>query len=160
MNNPIFIEHLEKELKEVVMDMCRKEAQLIENESFLLEVSNRVLGPDISAVSKEATDADYASHAHDAASGVYSKECKDAIDCEEGSLDLVNFPPHYNQSLIQPIDVIEDWDLNYNLGNVVKYINRYRYKGTPLQDLKKAQWYLDRFINLIERGEFVGENKD
>ena len=72
---------------------------------------------------------------------------------EEECLDLVNFPPHYNQSMIQPIDVIEDWDLNYNLGNLIKYISRYRYKGSPLQDLQKAQWYLERAISVLERGE-------
>ena len=79
---------------------------------------------------------------------------------EEECQDLVNFPPHYNKSLIQPIDVIEDWDLEYHLGNTVKYINRYKYKGTPLQDLQKAQWYLDRFVSLMERGEVNASCKD
>ena len=44
------------------------------------------------------------------------------------------------------IDFIEAYNLNFCLGNVVKYISRAGYKGDKLEDLKKAQWYLDREI--------------
>ena len=38
----------------------------------------------------------------------------------------------------------------YLQGNVIKYISRYRYKGTALEDLQKAQWYLNRLIKEVE----------
>ena len=48
--------------------------------------------------------------------------------------------------------VIEDWDLDFHLGNTVKYISRAGKKGTDkeLQDLKKALWYLERRIQNLE----------
>ncbi len=67
-------------------------------------------------------------------------------------IDLINHPPHYNQTEIEPIDVIEEWDLPYHIGNVVKYIARYRYKYNSIEDLKKARWYLDRYISILEDG--------
>ena len=62
------------------------------------------------------------------------------------SVDRINHPKHYTAGNIEPIDVIEDWKLGYHLGCVIKYIARAPYKGTPLEDLKKARWYLDRLI--------------
>ena len=38
----------------------------------------------------------------------------------------------------------------YLQGNVIKYISRYRYKGTALEDLQKAQWYINRLIKEVE----------
>lgn len=58
--------------------------------------------------------------------------------------DPVN-PSHYNKHNIEPIDVIEDWELSFHLGNVIKYICRYKDKR-GLEDLRKAQWYLERAI--------------
>jgi hypothetical protein len=40
--------------------------------------------------------------------------------------------------------------MGYLEGNTKKYLHRYRYKETPLQDLRKAQWYLDRLIEEME----------
>lgn len=60
--------------------------------------------------------------------------------------DLVNHPSHYTHGKIEVIDAIEDWQLNYHLGQVVKYVARAEYKGEPIQDLQKARWYLDREI--------------
>jgi hypothetical protein len=60
--------------------------------------------------------------------------------------DPIERPSHYTVHTIQPIDVIEAWELPFHAACVVKYIGRYRYKGTPLEDLRKARWYLDRFI--------------
>jgi len=54
---------------------------------------------------------------------------------------------HYKKTSIEAIDVIEDWDLNFNLGNVVKYIARLKTKGHRKQDLEKALWYLEREKN-------------
>ena len=65
--------------------------------------------------------------------------------------DNINHPQHYTFSNIEVIDAIEEWKLPYHLGNVIKYISRAPYKGKELEDLKKAQWYLDRYISLLER---------
>jgi len=64
--------------------------------------------------------------------------------------ETVNHPDHYNQGTIEVIDFIEAWGLNFSEGNVVKYITRYKYKGTPLKDLKKARTYIDRLIKAEE----------
>lgn len=61
-------------------------------------------------------------------------------------VDLVNAPPHYKIGGIETIDFIEAKNLSYHLGNAVKYISRAYYKSNPLQDLKKARFYLDREI--------------
>ena len=60
--------------------------------------------------------------------------------------DPVNHPSHYKVGGIETIDFIESKELGYNLGNVVKYITRSDHKGNKLQDLQKAQWYLNREI--------------
>lgn len=61
-------------------------------------------------------------------------------------MDLINKPPHYTDGGIETIDFIEAKGLDYNLGNVVKYVSRAGKKGDALHDLKKARWYLDRAI--------------
>ena len=68
--------------------------------------------------------------------------------------DKVNHPSHYTYGKIEVIDFIEDKELNFNLGNVVKYVARTGKKKSSgksleakaLEDLKKAKWYLDREI--------------
>lgn len=65
--------------------------------------------------------------------------------------DSIHRPAHYAEGRIyEPIAVIEDWDLNYRLGNTVKYISRAGRKQNALEDLKKARWYLDREIDQLE----------
>lgn len=66
-------------------------------------------------------------------------------------VDIVNHPPHYTFGTIEVIDVIEDWGLEFHLGNTVKYIARSKHKGRELEDLKKAQWYLNRKIVQLEK---------
>ena len=61
--------------------------------------------------------------------------------------DVINHPSHYTRGKTEVIDFIEDQQLPYHLGNVIKYIARAGYKGDKLEDLKKARWYLDRYIN-------------
>lgn len=63
--------------------------------------------------------------------------------------DPVNHPSHYTSGRIEVIDFIEDQKLNYHTGNAVKYISRAGKKDPTktLQDLKKAQWYLNREIS-------------
>jgi hypothetical protein len=64
--------------------------------------------------------------------------------------DPVKHPAHYKVGGIETIDFIEAKQLNYNLGNVVKYITRAEHKGNQLQDLQKAQWYLAREIERVQ----------
>ena len=64
--------------------------------------------------------------------------------------DMVNHPPHYKAGGIETIDFIEAKGLNYNLGNVVKYITRADLKGNRTLDLEKALWYLNREINTLQ----------
>lgn len=65
-------------------------------------------------------------------------------------VDMVNHPPHYTAGGIETIDFIEAKQLGYNLGNVVKYVSRSTLKGDQLENLKKAQWYLNREIKQLE----------
>ena len=65
----------------------------------------------------------------------------------------VNHPPHYNGGNIEAIDVIEDWDLDFNLGNAVKYICRAEHKGSYEEDIEKAIWYLRRSLQSIKRSK-------
>lgn len=67
--------------------------------------------------------------------------------------DVVNHPSHYTRGNIEVIDFIEDQQLPYHLGNVIKYIARAGHKGDKLEDLKKARWYLDRHINEVMQHE-------
>ena len=64
--------------------------------------------------------------------------------------DNVNNPRHYNTGTIEVITVIEDWKLNFNLGNAIKYIGRCEHKNNKKEDIKKAIWYLERELKNIE----------
>jgi hypothetical protein len=68
-------------------------------------------------------------------------------------MDQVNSPAHYTDGGIQTIDFIEAKSLNFHLGNVVKYISRAGKKGDNLEDLLKAQWYLNREIERLQNGK-------
>lgn len=59
-------------------------------------------------------------------------------------------PEHYNRLNPQPKDVIRAWGLNFNLGSAVKYISRAGYKDDIVQDLKKAQEFIQFEIDAIE----------
>lgn len=69
-------------------------------------------------------------------------------DRAKTGFDRVNAPSHYVAGRVhEPIDVIEDWGLNYHLGQVIKYVSRAERKNDPLEDLEKAAWYLAREIS-------------
>lgn len=70
-----------------------------------------------------------------------------------GTPDVVNHPAHYKVGGIEVIDFIESKGLTYNLGNVVKYVSRADHKGNKLEDLKKAQWYLNREVSTLEKSQ-------
>ena len=60
-------------------------------------------------------------------------------------MDQVNHPSHYTQNNgWEAIDVTEQF--NFNLGNAIKYIIRCDHKGKPIEDLRKAAWYIEREI--------------
>ena len=63
----------------------------------------------------------------------------------------VDHPKHYNEG-IEAIEVIESWHLNFNVGNVIKYMLRSPHKGAEIEDIKKAKWYLDRHLENITKG--------
>lgn len=75
----------------------------------------------------------------------------DEINALAGRMEgeAVDHPEHYNRGAFETIDVIEDWGLNFNVGNAVKYISRYEHKNNPKQDLRKAIWYLEREIDSL-----------
>ena len=72
--------------------------------------------------------------------------------------DEVNEPQHYNYGKFETIDVIIDTlgkfeAINYCHGNVLKYTMRMWHKDRPITDCKKARWYLDKMIQLLEETE-------
>ena len=76
---------------------------------------------------------------------------------KEENPDMVNHPSHYNtKNGLETIDVIEAFTDGLNgieatdTGNVIKYICRWK-KKNGLEDLKKAQWYLNHLINHVEK---------
>ena len=72
----------------------------------------------------------------------------------------VKSPKHYTEGRkFEPKDVIRDWGLNFNLGSAIKYIARAGRKDDIIQDLKKAQEYIDFEIQAIEEERKKAENK-
>jgi hypothetical protein len=76
--------------------------------------------------------------------------------------DMVNQPPHYNQDKIECIDAIESATNSgfefYLQGVIIKYLWRYRYKGKPVEDLRKAEWYLQKLIELKMKQDIERNN--
>lgn len=68
-------------------------------------------------------------------------------------MSAIDHPAHYRKDTgHEAIDVIEAWDLNFNLGNTLKYIGRKGRKdpNAYIEDLEKARWYLDREITILK----------
>lgn len=72
-------------------------------------------------------------------------------------VNTVDHPPHYTAGKVEVIDYIEQVASIYDpaeaplVGNVIKYVSRAPLKGKKLEDLKKAQWYLNRLISKLEK---------
>jgi len=66
-------------------------------------------------------------------------------------MNSVDNPSHYLGKKLSAIDIIEDFELNFHLGNVVKYSLRAGKKIDELEDLNKALWYLKRHITNVEK---------
>ena len=65
--------------------------------------------------------------------------------------DPINSPPHYQNGTMETIEIMEhqmsaDRFLGYLEGSIIKYISRYEHKKNPLEDLKKAEWFLKKLI--------------
>lgn len=74
---------------------------------------------------------------------------------KNGIQDNVNHPSHYCKGGIECIDAIKASMTNESFkgflkGNVMKYVYRYESKVNPLEDLKKAKWYLEKLIGEVE----------
>jgi len=69
--------------------------------------------------------------------------------------EKVNHPDHYNSGEYESIDVIEDagFGEGFCLGNALKYILRARHKENHIEDIKKARWYLDYWIQRNDNGK-------
>ena len=73
--------------------------------------------------------------------------------------DPVNNPSHYTWiEGVECLDVVENF--NFNTGNAIKYIFRHDHKGKPLEDLKKARFYIDREIDRLERTRGTTEPRE
>ena len=82
----------------------------------------------------------------------YMKQAMRQSDVDNN--DMVNSPSHYNQSGIECITAIQaalGTNFKYYLqGNIMKYLWRFDYKGKPIEDLQKAQWYLNTLLEDVE----------
>lgn len=147
-------------------DLCETESKEKEQEvycdtpEFLSEEEVRILnvlfdeliGDDSLVYETYARDAmafsDSARIAQKAFSELENKKTKPA----DGQ-SAVEHPKHYNFGKIEVIDAIEDWDLGFSLGNAVKYIARAgkKSKEKEVEDLEKAVWYIQRYINNLKK---------
>ena len=74
---------------------------------------------------------------------------KELISGVDEDIEHVTRPRHYIHGKYEAIDIIEDWSLGFHCGNAVKYIARHKYKNSPHQDIKKAIWYLERYLEKL-----------
>jgi len=65
----------------------------------------------------------------------------------ESNSNMVDHPKHYQGKNFEVIDIINDYSLNFELGNAIKYILRADKKGNKKQDLEKAIWYLNHELS-------------
>jgi hypothetical protein len=75
---------------------------------------------------------------------------------------MIGVPSHYNnQKEYDVIDFIKDYDLNFNEGNVIKYVARAKHKGTHIKDLEKAIDYLERELLYLrqQQEEWIEKQK-
>ncbi|CAB4137041.1 SaV-like [uncultured Caudovirales phage] len=69
----------------------------------------------------------------------------------ESNSNMVDHPAHYQGKSFEVIDIINDYKLNFEMGNAIKYILRADKKGNKKQDIEKAIWYLNH-----ELSKFIG----
>lgn len=86
---------------------------------------------------------------------VFPPEPKFGTNPQPAGNDPVNHPQHYVQGGVECIDVIRaargtDGCIQFCVGNAIKYLFRDAHKGRPLEDLQKAQWYINKAIELMK----------
>ena len=96
----------------------------------------------------DTTPSRMAQLAYEAGRAAY-EESRPKLRMEGDRGDAVNHPAHYKVGGIETIDFIEAKKLNYNIGNVIKYLTRADHKGNRKQDLEKAKWYLERELSTM-----------
>jgi len=84
---------------------------------------------------------------HEVAPGQYAKKDKP----KPVEFDPISKPAYYSQGDIEPCQFIEDQRLGFHEGSAIQYNTRARYKGDEIADLKKAVWYLNRKLELLEK---------
>ena len=96
----------------------------------------------------------------DVVNGIDEAMAKSHYWADSKKEDVVNSPSHYNNGSVECIEGIqasmsEEAFAGYLKGNCMKYLWRYDYKGKPVEDLQKAQWYLSKLLNVVvfEEGE-------
>lgn len=126
---------------------CHKSKKEVEEEAKMTTVDSK----EIEERQKEDSKKTEERHIEDSGKETVQVPTAEHMDKMSGNIkhDAVNHPSHYTRGKIEVIDFIEDQQLPYHLGNVIKYIARAGYKGDKLEDLKKARWYLDRYINEV-----------
>jgi len=114
-------------------------------ESGLIDLANG-LADEIEKNEKKAVEEEV----HDAVKRTceeYEKNAKKAgWSCAHPTKEMVDHPSHYQGKRFEVIDIIEDYELNFNKGNALKYLLRAGNKDDYVQDLQKAIWYLNREI--------------
>jgi len=83
------------------------------------------------------------------------KEFEDDCKVDSQRNDMVNNPPHYNQGGIETIDYMKAYSTHEEFcGHLrltaIKYLSRTGKKDNHVQDLKKAQWYINKLITEVE----------
>lgn len=80
---------------------------------------------------------------------VYNKTNPKIADNKE----MVNHPDHYDMAdkTYEPYKVITAWEANFNIGNAIKYLARYKKKWNPIEDLQKAKQYIDFEIEHLNK---------
>ena len=75
----------------------------------------------------------------------FNAELPHIIKCKGNAIE----PSHYTDMKISPLEYIVSNNLGWNVGNVIKYVSRYKNKN-GIEDLKKAQWYLKNLIDALQ----------
>lgn len=174
---PVKDKQPEKEVKEKVMTKCKNCGKMFEQTGKgrpavncptyrdLLNKPKNKVSPKDKQPEKVAESAPVISKMETTESYINSESVQGLYDCvnaddvkvscvstdkKHNSIsNVIDHPSHYNRGKIEVIDFIEDQGLSFHLGNVIKYVARAGAKGDKLEDLKKARWYLDRYINEV-----------
>ena len=127
---------------------CKTSVQYVYDTRYQMKKENKANGyPPLETQEEAQAWEDVTKESLVRVNAIFNKEYDEAPEVKEE----VNHPPHYTVGGIEVIDFIEAKGLNFNLGNVVKYLSRAGEKDLgPLKDLKKARWYLNREIAKME----------